>query len=110
LDATARGERLFLPLRVASVYSCHCAWRAFILATARGERLFLPLRVAAARNRFDWFPAPSCEQALRPAPIMDVVGFPQAYGHASAAINQRLLALVRLFLGLNECRWRSNPR
>jgi hypothetical protein len=66
--ATARGGRLF----------CHCAWRAFIL----------PLRVAAARNRFDWFPAPSYEQALRPAPVINASGSPMPVGHASAVIDE----------------------
>jgi hypothetical protein len=71
----------------------HCAWRRG-LATARGRcvyfatargRCILPLRVAAARNRSDWFPAPSSGQALRPAPVMNLGGLPRLVDHASAA-------------------------
>jgi hypothetical protein len=41
-----------------------------------------------ARNRSDWFPAPSCGQALRPAPGMNVGDYLLLVGYASAAINR----------------------
>jgi hypothetical protein len=66
-----------MPLRVAGTFR-HCAWRA----------AGLPLRVAAARNRSDWFPAPSSGQALCPAPIMIVGGSLMLGGHASAAVDK----------------------
>jgi hypothetical protein len=64
----------------------------------------MPLRVAGyfARNRSrpegTRFPAPSCGQALRPAPIMEVGGSLMLVGYASAAINKCLWLSVRLFV------------
>jgi hypothetical protein len=63
----------------------------------------MPLRVAAARNRFDWFPAPSCEQALRPAPAKNVIGIPTTVDHASAAYDEKLLARITIRTYLFFC-------
>jgi hypothetical protein len=70
LYATARGGRYSPETVLCSL--CHCAWRALF-----------------ARNRSDRFPAPSCGQALRPAPIMIVGGSLTSVGYASAAVNWR---------------------
>jgi hypothetical protein len=68
---------------------------------------FMPLRVAAlfARNRSDRFPAPSCGQALRPAPVMNVDGWLQLVAHASAAIKQPLFvcSFVHVRACANDC-------
>jgi hypothetical protein len=89
-----RGNRsiLFMPLRVAA-----------ILMPLRVAAILMPLRVAAARNRSDWFPAPSCGQALRPAPVMDVGGCPRLVGHASAASDEGLLGHSALCRYLFVC-------
>jgi hypothetical protein len=74
-----------MPLRVAAARNRSVLFMPLRVAAARNRSvLFMPLRVAAARNRSDWFPAPSSGQALRPAPIMDVGGWPRLVDHASA--------------------------
>jgi hypothetical protein len=77
-----------MPLRVAAAFMPLCV--AGYFARNRSFYSFMPLRVAGyfARNRSDRFPAPSCGQALRPAPGMSVGGSLRLVGHASAAINR----------------------
>jgi hypothetical protein len=81
-----RVAAIVLPLRVAAIVLPLRV--AAIVLPLRVAAIVLPLRVAAARNRSDWFPAPSSGQALRPAPVMHVGGLLIAHGHASAAINR----------------------
>jgi hypothetical protein len=57
------------------------------------------------------FPAPSSGQALRPAPVMELVGAPTLDVHASAANDGRwwLVPLFSCSL-FNACRWLANAR
>jgi hypothetical protein len=99
---------VFWPLRVAAARN-----RSVLFMPLRVAGVFWPLRVAAARNRSrpegTRFPAPSCGQTLRPAPVMNGGGSPMPYGHASAAYDEGLLGhsalcqyLVPLFLCLGS--------
>jgi hypothetical protein len=80
-----RVAAAFGPLRVAAAFG---PLRVAAFGPLRVAAAFGPLRVAAARNRSDWFPAPSSGQALRPAPVMIVGGILLLGDHASAVIEQ----------------------
>jgi hypothetical protein len=101
---------LFMPLRGAAARNRSSLFMPLRGAAARNRSsLFMPLRGAAARNRSDGFPAPSCGQALRPAPIMNLCGPPSLVDHASAA-SDYCCGMFSFFLVLlfNVCRWLFN--